>query len=83
MNSQGVKIVFGILAGLVFVHWYLWSQWRSGRLAEGWRVWQRAIHGLRAPWSHWKDEDRQMATLHAQVQRLRAPQDAQGEAHHE
>jgi len=70
VNPQGVKIVLGLLAGLIFFHWYLWHQWRSGRLLEGWRTWQRFVHSARRPWSHWKEEDAQMQALRQQVEAL-------------
>ncbi len=83
MNPQGVKIVLGILLGLVFFHWYIWHQWRSGRLMAGWRTWQRFVRSARAPLSHWKDEDAQMQALRAQVEALRDATSKAGEDAHE
>ena len=81
--TSGLKLVLGIVAALLFAHWYLWHQWRTGRLQVGWRVWQRALRGARDPLSHWKDEQAQMQTLREQVQALQARESRQGEASHE
>jgi len=82
-NPQGLKIVFGILAGLLFFHGYIWYQWRTGRLMDGWRVWQRFVHSARSPLSHWKEEDVQMERLRAHVDALREQTPPPGETSHE
>jgi len=82
-NPQGLKIVIGILAGLVFFHWYIWHQWRTGRLTAGWRIWQRFIRSARSPLSHWKEEDAQMQALRSQVEALSKQAPPPGEASHE
>ncbi len=83
MNPQGLKIVLGILAGLAFFHWYLWHQWRTGRLLAGWRTWLRFIRSARDPLSHWKAEEAQMRALRDQVAALQQEGPTRGETDHD